>query len=230
MSLHLYYKEGALTKWRKVPIDFSNHEEATDYYNKHFKGSKHKILFEEEEKTIAEKKEHRKETVKKAGRLVKRGALATHERLKVAGHRDYERIKEELGEEPRQRPTSTAYDKRLRELQEERRIKERELKVEDLRRLAEKRAEEKYKQETRRAQAGVKKTAWHPPNVSVFGEGDFDFTPPAGAFETHQKRAEQYRTKGPGFKQPFEEVNFNPNANPWGFEFGRKPTKKKGRK
>jgi len=227
MALHLYYKEGKLTRWRKVPIDFRNRDEAEEYYNKYYKGSKHKILFEEEEADIAMKKEKRKrmlvktgKTVQKglsvAGKNVAKGAKATHERLKVAGPRHMEEIRRDLGE-PRHKPI-TAYDTTLREIREDKRKKERELTDKDLRRLAQEREKEK---ERRRAVAETKRKEWKPP-PSPFGEFKMNLSPPSGAFEDFGQQAKKYEKGGPGFKVPFEEVHFNPNVNPFGIEYKKK--------
>lgn len=235
MALYLYYKEGKLTKWRRIPIGFANREQAEEYYNKYFKGSKYKILYEEEEKIIAEKKAKRKKTLEKIGRTTKRGAVhvgkqiakgakATHERLKVAGPRDYDRMQRELGEPTLTKKTTTAYDRRLRELKEERRKKEREISAKELERLAEKRAEEKYRSKTKRTQTTVKKKEWRPP-PSPFGE--FELNLDRSPFESAKKQTKQYAKGGPGFKSPFAPVHFNPAVNPFGIEFGQKKKKKK---
>ena len=233
MALHLYYKEGKLTRWRRVPINFRNRDEAENYYNKYFKGLKHKILFDEEEKEIARKKERRKQVLVKTGKQVKRSATvagknlaetakATHERLKVAGPRDMDRIRSELGE-PKHK-TITAYDTRLREIKAERRRKERELTSEELTKLAERRAEKTDVRRERKAEATVKKKTWQPP-TSPFGEFklNLDQTP----FTTHQKQAKKYEASGPGFKSPFAEVHFNPNVNPFGIETKKSKRRKK---
>jgi len=224
MALHLYYKEGKLSKWRKVPIDFRNYDEAKGYYNKHFKGNKFKILFEEEEKQIASKRKQRKMLIKKTGKTVgrniKKGTLAVHERLKVAGPRDMDRIRSELGE-PRQK-TITEYDRTLAEIK----AKKREVTDKDLRKLAIKREIEREKRQQRKKTIQTKKKEWRPP-PSPFGEFELnlDRTP----FVDQREEAKKYEKGGPGFKTPFKEVDFNPNVNPFGFEFGSDKKKKKRR-
>jgi len=233
MALHLYYKEGKLTRWRRVPINFRNRDEAKGYYDKYFKGAKYKILFDEEERDIARKKEKRKRMLIKTGKQAKRStkvagkyiakkALQTHERLKIAGPRHMEEMRKELGE-PKHK-TITAYDTRLREIKAERRRKERELTAEELTLLAEKRAEKTDVRRERKAERTVKKKEWKPP-ASPFGEFkmNLDQTP----FSTHQKQAKKYETGGPGFKVPFEEVHFNPNVNPFGIENKKSKRRKK---
>lgn len=234
MTLHLYYKEGALTKWRKVPIDFTDYDKALEYYNKHFKGSKYKILFDKEEEEIEKKIEKRKKAIVKTGKTLKRAGIAagknlgkyaksTHERLKVAGPRDMDRITRELGE-PKHKPI-TAYDTTLKEIREDRYRKEHEVTDTDLKRLAQKREKEKIERQQRKKQVTVKKKTWQPP-ASPFGE--FHLNLDQSPFETQQQRTKQYEKGGPGFKTPFKEVHFNPNVNPFGFEF--EPNKSKRRK
>lgn len=217
MTLHLYYKEGPLTRWRKVPIDFKTYDQAKNYHERNLSGTKYKILFTEEEKEIAAKKAKRKQTVKrgltKTGKTVEKYAKATHKRLKVAGPRHMAEIKEGLGEPPHK--TITAYDTTLREIKAEKRRKERELTAEELSKLAEKRAEQADRRRERKAESKVKRKAWKPP-ASPFGEFELnlDRTP----FVDQRTQTKKYETGGPGFKSPFAEVHFNPNVNPFGIE------------
>ena len=224
--LHLYYKEGKLTKWRKVPIDFRNYDEAKNYYEKNLKGpmTKFKILFEEEEKEIAAKKEKRKKTIVKAGKTIKKGVVATHKRLQKASARDMERIKKETPEFKAVPTYKTAYHRRLRELEMERRTKEREVTAEQLERLAEKRVEEKYRKKVKQAQKTTKKVEkrWEPKNP--FGEMHFN---PQGAtvFGETERKGEKLN-----FGNPFGELKLNVDINNNPFGYRNETSKKRNKK
>ena len=233
--LHLYYKEGKLTKWRKVPIDFRNHDEAKKYYEKNLKGpmTKYKILFEEEEKQIAEKKEKRKEKLKtieekidrgtkKIGKKIKEGAVKTHERLKVAAPREMENIKRETPDF-RPAPTyKTAYQRRLDEL------RKRDMTVD--KKQLEKLAEKRYKEEQKKKQKPPKRQPvkqehkeWRPP-PSPFGELHFN---PQGANPFLPPKSENKETSKKGIRSPFQEVHFNPNVNPFGLDLNKEKKKRR---
>jgi hypothetical protein len=194
---------------------FKNFETAKKHYDQFHKGKKYKIRSEMEEQNIASKKAYRKELVKRTGRTVKAGAIEVNKRLAAGSQRELKRLKEEGLVTDK-----TAYDTRLREIEMERRTSKREVKAEDVRRLAEKRAESKYKQEVKKAQP-----EWRP--RSPFGD-DFEINQPRNLFgEDSINLKKPKEPKIPNVKPPFEPITFNPNANPWGFEYNKK---KKGRK
>ena len=233
MTLYLHYRCGKLSKWRRVPIPFRNHEEAEAYYKRYLEKTdcKKKILFAEEEQMAASKKYQRKRALKKAGKYTLKGLAITgrealkgakkvHKRLLVAGPRDMDRMRSELGE-PRQK-TITAYDRTLKEIKREKRKKERRLTDEDLRKLARKRSAEKSRSRQRTTQ--TKKKAWKPPPTPF---GEFKLNLDQTGFVDQRQQAKKYETGGPGFKTPFDVGEFNPNPDVWGFNKDKKKKNKR---